>query len=414
MDLAVGLGTPFQAQIDFLRAKLRLPSERWDDIQRQAHDRAFMVTGAAKADLLADLHQAVVDAASEGHGLEAFRRDFKAIVAKHGWTGWTGEGSSEGEAWRTRVIYQTNMSTSYWAGRRAQMTDPEYLRLRPYWRYIHSDAVMHPRPQHLAWHGLTLRHDHPFWATHFPPNGWGCQCRLATVSARAGEASAKAGLGEPPEGWDSADAKTGAPVGIDKGFDYAPGAAAHRALQYFIDEKLLRLDARIGADMWRTLRPVLQAERLAQWHEVFDSVQLGRRALGKAVQVHTVEPATVAALAEHAVALENAAVWMRDTELLHALRDSKTDRGATLPDEVWRDLPQLLADATPYFDKGNGSLLYVLNLGKRAGKVVVYVNFNEKGRFDGVRARIVSNFIQTGGMVNKPNLGEARYVPLKK
>lgn len=240
MDLAVGLGTPFQAQIEFLRTKLRLPSERWDDIQRQAHDRAFMVAGAAKADLVADLHQAVVDAASDGRGLEAFRRDFKAIVAKHGWTGWTGEGTREGEAWRTRVIYQTNMSTSYWAGRRAQMTDPDYLRLRPYWRYIHSDAVMHPRPHHLAWHGLTLRHDHPFWASHFPPNGWGCQCRVVTVSAREGQASAQAGLGEPPEGWDAPDVKTGAPVGIDKGFDYAPGSGLDTPLRRLVQDKLIR------------------------------------------------------------------------------------------------------------------------------------------------------------------------------
>ena len=107
--LAVGFGTPFAAQIDFLRQKLRVPTERWDDIASAAHDRAFVVAGAAKADLLADLHQAVIKAA-EGGGLPAFRKDFKALVAKNGWTGWTGEGTKEGEAWRTRVIYQTNLA----------------------------------------------------------------------------------------------------------------------------------------------------------------------------------------------------------------------------------------------------------------------------------------------------------------
>ena len=76
--LAVGFGTPFAAQIDFLRQKLRVPTERWDDIASAAHDRAFVVAGAAKADLLADLHQAVIKAA-EGGGLPAFRKDFKAL-----------------------------------------------------------------------------------------------------------------------------------------------------------------------------------------------------------------------------------------------------------------------------------------------------------------------------------------------
>lgn len=116
-NMQVGFNTPFQEQIDYLVQKLRLPTERWDDIQRSAHDRAFVVAGAAKADLLKDLHDAVVQRATDGKGLKAFQKDFKAIVAKHGWTGWTGEGTKAGEAWRTRVIYQTNLMTSYAAGR---------------------------------------------------------------------------------------------------------------------------------------------------------------------------------------------------------------------------------------------------------------------------------------------------------
>lgn len=237
----VGFNTPFQEQIDYLLQKLRVPTERWDDIQRSAHDRAFMAAGAAKADLLKDLHDAVVQRATDGKGLKAFQKDFKAIVAKHGWTGWTGEGSKEGVAWRTKVIYQTNMAQSYAAGRYRQMTDPEYVRLRPYWRYIHREGVRHPRPQHLAWHGLTLPHDHPFWQSHYPPNGWGCGCRVAPVSKAEGERSRNAGLGEPPDGWDAIDPKTEAPVGIDKGFDYAAGAGTKASLQSLIDAKLIKL-----------------------------------------------------------------------------------------------------------------------------------------------------------------------------
>ena len=251
----VGFGTPFQEQIDYLVKKLRLPTERWDDIQRSAHDRAFMVAGAAQADLLKDLHDAVVKAAAQGTGLPEFRKDFKAAVAKHGWTGWTGEGTKEGEAWRTKVIYQTNMAQSYWAGRYRQMSDPDVLKLRPYWRYIHSDGVANPRPHHLAWHGLTLKADHPFWQTHFAPNGWGCRCRIEAVSKREGEASAAAGLDDLPANWDAIDPKTGTVAGIDKGFDYAPGAGVNASMRSLVEAKLIKLPPKLAdalrADMDR-------------------------------------------------------------------------------------------------------------------------------------------------------------------
>lgn len=409
-----GLNTPFTAQIKHLQQKLGLPTERWDDIIGRAHDRAFIVAGAAKADLLADLQAELVRRATDGKGLQAFRNEFKAIVAKHGWTGWTGEGTKEGEAWRTRIIYQTNMATSYWAGRRAQMSDPEVLKLHPYWRYIHSDVVLNPRQTHLDWHGLTLLASHPFWQTHFVPNGIGCQCRITSVTRREGEASARAGLGEPPEGWDAIDPKTGEQVGIGKGFGYAPGANVNASLQSLIDDKLIKLDAPIGAAMWEVLKPVLLQERLAAWQSVFDVTRKTMQAGANAVQVHTVAAATVADLAAHNVVLENAAVWMRDTELMHALRDDKVLRGAAIPDDVWRDLPLHLEAAVPYLDTQDTALIYFIDLGARLGKVAVRMNYNEKGRFDGVRARIVSNFIQTGGMVDQFNQAEARYVLLKK
>ena len=77
--LAFGFNTPFQEQIDFLVQKLRLPSERWDDIMRSAHDRAFIVAGAAKADLLADLHESLVQAAIDAGGLVMTEAEMDAI-----------------------------------------------------------------------------------------------------------------------------------------------------------------------------------------------------------------------------------------------------------------------------------------------------------------------------------------------
>lgn len=230
-----GVRQQFAEQIAFFRGKLNLPSETWQSIERSAHDRGFMVAGAMKADLLVDLRGAV-DQAVQGGSIGEFRKSFAQIVAKHGWTGWTGEGSAAGQAWRTRVIYQTNVATSYAAGRRAQLLDPDLAARRPFWRYVHSDSVAHPRPLHQLWGSqrLTLPNDHPFWNSHFPPNGWGCSCRVVAVP-RPGNDDATA----PPAGWADIDPKTGAPVGIDKGWDYAPGANTDTELRQFVQDKLI-------------------------------------------------------------------------------------------------------------------------------------------------------------------------------
>lgn len=236
MGIEAGFGQPFQEQLAFFRAKLNLPSERWDDVWQSAHDRAFVVAGAMKADLLTDLRGAVDKVIADGIGIEAFRRDFFAIAAQHGWTNYTGAATAAGRAWRTRVIYQTNMQASHAAGRWQQLTDPDLLAVRPFWRYIHNDSVVSPRPLHKHWGdtGLTLRHDHPFWQTHYPPNGWGCRCRIKAVRGPAeGDATA------PPEGWDAISAKTGAPAGIDKGWAYAPGARADMPLREMVSDKLI-------------------------------------------------------------------------------------------------------------------------------------------------------------------------------
>lgn len=222
---------PFAEQLAFFRQKLNLPSARWDDIKLAAHDRAFIVAGAQDADLLADLRAAVDKAIAEGTGLNAFRKDFAALVAKNGWVGFTGEGTKGGIAWRTKVIYQTNIATSYAAGRYKQLTDPELLKILPYWQYHHNDSVIHPRPLHQSWDGLTLPPDHEFWSTHFPPNGWGCQCYISAVS-KADFMSAIA------NGKGPANAPTGT-QGIDDGFGYLPGANVDTPLREIVQDKLI-------------------------------------------------------------------------------------------------------------------------------------------------------------------------------
>jgi len=352
---------PFAEQLDFFRRKLALPSERWDDILKGAHDRAFIVAGAANSDLVNDLHQAIATAIEQGTGLQAFRKDFNAIVLKHGWTGWAGEGSAAGQAWRTRIIYQTNMSTSYAAGRWQQLKDPALLSIRPYWRYVHADGVMHPRPLHLAWNGLVLPHDDPFWDTHYCPNGWGCHCRVTSADASEYADAQAAGRATPPAGWQDIDPKTGAPVGIDKGFDYAPGANTHLPLQELINAKLINLDAPIGAAMYQALEPALQAEQQALYRSFLGDVLADPVKRARTAVVGAIDPDILDWLATNkGISPATAEIAVQDGLIVGKKAARHQAAGDALSTADWEQLPDLLAHPDQVlYDTGSGKLLYI-------------------------------------------------------
>lgn len=159
---------PFKEQIEFFRRKANVPTNSYADIYNNEHDYAFVVAGANRNALLNDFRAAIDKAISQGTTLEEFRTDFAEIVERHGWSY---NGSFN---WRTRIIYETNLNSSYQAGRYQQLRDAKF----PYMEYLHSDYVEHPRELHQSWNHLVLNFNDPWWNTHFPPNGYGCQCRV--------------------------------------------------------------------------------------------------------------------------------------------------------------------------------------------------------------------------------------------
>jgi len=214
-------GRPFDEAIAYFRDKLSMRTERWDDLWKQMHTKAFTVAGAMDEELLEDLRSAVDKAIAEGTTLAEFRDDFDAAVKAFGWV------YKGGRNWRSKVIYDTNLRCAYQAGRYRQMSDPDVTALRPYWQYRHGDSVT-PRKQHLAWDGLILRHDNPWWDTHYPPNGWGCKCRVVTLSERDMVRLGKTAPDKAPaieyRGWTDREGKIHqAPLGIDPGWDYNVG-----------------------------------------------------------------------------------------------------------------------------------------------------------------------------------------------
>ena len=207
------------------RTRNLVGTKTWRDLKGAAHNRAFVVAGAMQADLLADLSAAVRASLDNGLGIEDFRKRFQEVVDKHGW-------SYKGEFnWRTRVIYQQNLLTSQAAGRLAQLRDPELRLLKPFWMYRHSGSE-NPRHQHKAWDGLTLVADHPWFRSHYPPNGWGCGCRVVAVSRRDVARMGGRIVDEPPPD---------EPGAIDEGWDYMPGGDVTDELNAIVEGKAKQL-----------------------------------------------------------------------------------------------------------------------------------------------------------------------------
>lgn len=220
---------PFQEAIEFFKAKVRLPSAGWTDVWQRQHSLAFVVAGAQTDALLSDFYTALKTAKEKGTGYAAFRDEFDTIVARHKWA------HNGTPGWRSRIIYDTNMTQAYNAGRWQQMWD---LRdLRPYLRYRHT-SFENPRLEHKAWNGKVLPITDPWWNTHMPQNGWGCKCRVESLTRGEAEADWTArGRTAPDEAplveWEEVTVgKTSAtprtvrtPKGVDPGFAYNPGRA---------------------------------------------------------------------------------------------------------------------------------------------------------------------------------------------
>ncbi len=220
---------PFSQAIDFYRGKIKLPTSGWTDLWQEQHSHAFVVAGAANDALLEDLYNGIRQAKWEGGGYEDFKNRFPEIAAKHGWA------YNGAPGWRSKIIYDTNITQAYNAGRYQQMQAVKHL--RPFWEYDHT-SIEHPRLEHKAWDGLRLPADDPWWDTHYPQNAWGCKCRVISLSIteakRRWEKAGKTGpdTAPPIEMEERIVGKNGSnprtvwvPKGIAPGFAYNPGKA---------------------------------------------------------------------------------------------------------------------------------------------------------------------------------------------
>ena len=250
--------------------QLTADTYHWHDLWRDEHQRAFTVSRLARGDLLEALQASLAKSVAGDLSRRDWIKSTEQLLKNAGWWGTTEVTDPRtGEMLKTRfnharlqLIFDTNVRQAAAAGQWQRMLRNQ--RTHPFARYVAMDDDR-TRPQHRAWHNVTLPLDDPWWSTHRPPNGYRCRCRMIGVTQReydqgevldrpGAETDRKAPIVRapmaktaPPEALrDWRNPATGAiekiPDGIDPGFDYNPGTTGRsQAFEAMVQAKLARM-----------------------------------------------------------------------------------------------------------------------------------------------------------------------------
>lgn len=252
-----GFPTPPEV-LDYFREKKLTPRFSWLDVWGEEHAHAFTVAGVLEERTLAEFRAGIDQALANGTGFDTFKAEMQRRLKPVGW--WGPRSVADPERGMAKTVDFTRpkrLQTTFWSNVRAARAAGQWDRMQrtkralPYILYVRTTAG-DPRPEHLRWAGIILPVDHPFWRTHFPPNGWGCRCAVRQLSA----AQAARLLGRAPEDGgviyrDTPPAermrtfinkrtgvRTQVPDGIDPGWHTNPGVGRSKTLGRILQEQL--------------------------------------------------------------------------------------------------------------------------------------------------------------------------------
>jgi len=404
VDLKAVFNMPPADAVSYFRAKGYQVTDRWQEMLHSAHARAFTVAKAMRMDLLEDIRGAVDDALSQGLTERDFIKYLKPKLQAKGWWGEQTWVNKHGEARqvklgserRLKTIYRTNTQTAYMAGRyRRQLAASE---THPYWQYVAIDDVA-TRPAHRALNGKVFRWDDPIWQYLYPPNGWGCRCRVRaltesqlqrmglTVNNGADWLSTeRIEVGSDPatgEVWLEDQAVVSIPGGRtmrpDPGWSYNAGAAAYGA-DAAIAKKLATVpDVAVRSQLVQALNnSPLRQQQYADWAQ---SV-LDERRPGHSIQTLAFMTEGVAAAVAQRLGKEPSRLLaINEKALVHADSEKHQSKGVALTRDEYVQLPAMLNNPQAVlWDRDNNNLLYVMpSEGEANIKVVVSAPYRVKG-----------------------------------
>lgn len=337
----IGEVTPPADVLDYFRSKQLAPRFSWLDVFGQEHAHAFTVAKAVEADVLAAFRATIDSAITRGLGYEDWVNELEPKLRSAGWWGpRTVTDPVTGETKRVDFSSPRRLQNIFWSNMRAARAAAQWDRAQqtkdvlPFFLYVRTTAN-EPREEHLQWAGIILPIDHPFWRTHFPPNGWGCKCAVRQIGRS--EARRLGGVSPDPvvETFSFRNRRTGevirVPEGIDPGWHTNPGQSRAAGLGRVLADKLGRIDN----------APV----RRAAIETIIESEQFNRMLAGRAPRKAALPVAELPATARPPEAQTPIVLMSIETAQKQTVRHPEATA------RTYAQLPDFAARATPIFDR---------------------------------------------------------------
>ena len=402
------------AVYEYLKSKKPEIHFDYDEIMHDAHKKAFTVAKMMNLDLLKDTQASLAKAFKEGVGFDEWKKSVKPMLAKKGWLGnikvkdpKTGE---EKEIYvgnrRLRTIFNTNMRTAYAKAR----YESQMQSLGEYFRYT---AVLDGRTReaHRKLHGKTLPKTDKFWDTNYPPNGWGCRCKVQVLT----EAECVArGIVPLADG-------SFLPQAAEKDFKYNPGKV-DKTDEILKDKQDKVLDAVTSSLAKKNLKQSLDSFE----HE--RDVYVWQKSLDDAVDELLVKNNLKAPIVAFALGKLGKDVIKKSEKLLgvkieteyiagdkhgilHIRPERKGQYGQDLRIEEIKKIVKTLADdKTPVsVDTVNKNIVFWFEDEKDASKInKIVIDLNYKLKKFGL-----TNYMATASKVDKTNEKEAQFIKIR-
>ncbi len=384
----------------------------WTELWQQEHAYQFTVSRLARADLLEALRKGIERSVNGELTRRDWMRDAKALLEQAGWWGEKQVIGPDGRARTTRfnparleLIYDVNARMAHAAGRweRVQAAKASH----PFLRYV-TRKDERVRASHRAWHDVTLPVDHPWWKTHYAPNGWRCRCTVVQLRARDVESNPhlkRQAPDEPLVEWKNPHTGEVVPVpaNIDPGFGYNVGQARARwkGLLDAVAGRIVRLPALEGAALYESLDEVALGKVAEVFAEFFRQARAGPPA-GRMALAGVIARRMLERMADAGITPASAEIMVRDHDLWHALRATKKN---PIDADWWASLPlHLRAPQAVLLDRTHAdpALLYVF-AGPDGKKVLVKLDYRVKKP---QRAHV--NIVRTGAVLTDGEIESLR------
>lgn len=200
ININLDFSTPPYEAIAMLQSKkatslLGIDKDTKAQLKQDFYNKSFVVSKVADIDVLSTIQQSLVKALAKGQSFHSWKKELKPFLEKSGYGNLNNS--------RLKKIYATNIQSAYAQGRKkaqmARSSPKEYPKIDSltdrkvdidiakyddgiYFRYV-TMQDSRVRALHAKLHNIILPRKHPFWERYYPPNDFGCRCRVEVISA---------------------------------------------------------------------------------------------------------------------------------------------------------------------------------------------------------------------------------------